>query len=175
MKLIDSFSHMVVLSIFISHCFTHTFSSANLHLPDMCEELTTLTEQQCSKTRHIAEATTMNITSDTPERTIKGRPVRSTDSYTINMGVLLPLRGYRAVGHSTAGAVMLGIEYLRTAPVLQELRDSGVSFTFKWRDTACDDSMGLSALVEMWGEGRDDDDSHIDVFIGESCREKRER
>ena len=58
------------------------------------------------------------------------------DLHTINIAVLLPMTGQRAMGRTIAGAVTLGMEYLEQAPELEPVRSvtcSIVSFQCKYK------------------------------------------
>ena len=89
-----------------------------------------------------------------------------TAAKTFNLGVLLPYTRRSIVGTKAAGAIAVALEDVNSDRRLTVLRAGDHTLTFAWRDTQCDEAVGLEMLVELWSaKGRGE--RQVDAFIGE--------
>ena len=84
---------------------------------------------------------------------------------TFNLGILLPYSRRSSVGEKAAGAIPVALEDVNSDRSLTALRAGGHTMSFTWRDTQCDESVGLQMLVDLWS-AKGNVDNYVDAFIG---------
>ena len=88
--------------------------------------------------------------------------VSIAEGRTFHIGVMIPYSGeWSAVSSSALHAVQYVLEQVNSDTHLTHLRAGGHQFTFHWRDTGCQQAMGLEALVDLWALPHS-----IDALIG---------
>ena len=90
-------------------------------------------------------------------------------SKTFHLGVLAPWNGFYAVGKHSIGAFYIAKDIIRSDNItFREINKAVHDFTFTYKDTECDPSIGIPEVAALLC---DDDilDHSIDAFIGPVC------
>ena len=82
-----------------------------------------------------------------------------------NLGILLPYTGTAIVGREAAGAIGVALKDVNSDRSLTALRAAGHTIAFDWRDSQCDEAIGLEMLVDLW-TANGQVGNHVDAFIG---------
>ena len=88
-----------------------------------------------------------------------------TAGKTFNLGILLPYTGTSLVGREAAGAIGVALQDVNSDRSLTALRAGGHTIAFDWRDSQCDEAIGLEMLVDLW-TANGQVGNHVDAFIG---------
>ena len=82
-----------------------------------------------------------------------------------NLGILLPYTGTAIVGREAAGAIGVALQDVNSDTSLTALRAAGHTLAFDWRDSQCDEAIGLEMLVDLW-TANGQVGNPVDAFIG---------